>query len=219
MNGPTLVRRLLAACLLSSLFTSTAPAAAAPPTRRATAATTSRWWDLACDGAPTAPCVFTVRLRGAINADRVQLLKTALLRRDDSLRATGRPISLRIDADTHGGSLYAALEIGRMLRQESASIAVGSDAQCSSACVFVLMGAPKRRIAPGARIGIHRPSLDGDPTDATVDALIPQLIDYADEMGVPRRLVDDMMSIPSKTMHYLSARELADYGLTRSPPR
>jgi hypothetical protein len=207
-------RRLLVLGMLASASWAAAPSAAAPPARRATAATTSRWWDLACDGAPAAPCVFTVRLRGAINGDRLQLLKTALLRRDDSLRATGRPISLRVDADSHGGSLYAALEIGRMLRQESASIAVGPHAQCSSACVFVLMGAPKRRIASGARVGIHRPSLDGDPTDATVDALFPALVDYTEEMGVPRRIVDDMMQISSKTMHYLSARELAGYGLT-----
>jgi len=210
-------RRLLAIGTLALAPWGAAPAEPAPPARPATAATTSRWWNLACDGAPAAPCVFTVRLRGAINADRLQLLKTALLRRDDSLRAIGRPIALRVDADSHGGSLYAALEIGRTLRQESASIAVGPRAQCSSACVFVLMGAPQRRIAPGARIGIHRPSLDGDPTDATVDALFPQLVDYAEEMGVPRRIVDDMMQIPSRTMHYLSAQELAEYGL--APPR
>jgi len=189
-------------------------AAAAPPARRATAATTSRWWDLACDGPPTAPCVFTVRLRGAINADRLRLLKTALLRRDDALRATSRPVALRIDIDTHGGSLYAALEMGRLLREESASISVGSHAQCSSACVFVLMGAPERRVAPGARIGIHRPSLGAGESEQTVDAMVPQLRQYADEMGVSRRIVDDMMRIPAASMHYLSEPELATYGLT-----
>jgi hypothetical protein len=193
-------------------------AAAAPPARRATAATTSRWWDLACEGPSTAPCVFTVRLRGAINADRLRLLKTALLRRDDALRSTHRPVALRVDVDTHGGEVYSALQIGRILREESATIYVGPRGQCSSACIFVLMGAPDRRIAPGARIGIHRPSLGPGESEATVDAMIPQLVQYAAGMGVPRGIVDEMVLIPTERMRFLSAKELAAYGISVSRP-
>ena len=81
------------------------------------------------------------------------------------------------------------------------------------------MGATERRIAPGARIGIHRPSLGPNGSEATVDAMVPQLIEYAEEMGVPRGIVDEMVLIPTERMRFLSARELADYGIAVLPPR
>ena len=219
LRGRGLGRRLLALHLLGICLLFGAVASAAPPAQKPSSLNNSRWWNLACDDPSTAPCILTVRLRGAISASRVRLIETALQRRDNALAAIRRPIALRLDADTHGGELFSALEIGRILRRESATIYVGPRAQCSSACVFVLMGAPDRRIAPGARIGIHRPSLGANEHEAIVDAMIPQLVQYADEMGVPRGIVDDMVLISTDYFRYLSARELADYGIAVSGTR
>jgi len=219
LSGRALGRRWLALHLLGTCLLFGTAASAAPPAQKPSSLNTSRWWNLACDDPSPSPCILTVLLRGAINALRVRLIETALQRRDDALPAMRRPIALRLDVDTHGGELFSALEIGRILRRESAAIYIGPRAQCSSACVFVLMGAPDRRIAPSARIGIHRPSLGANEREAIVDAMIPQLVLYADKMGVPRRIIDDMVLISTEYFRYLSARELADYGIAVSGTR
>src|SRR5262245_26568410 len=213
------MRRWLALHLLGISLCFGIPASAAQPAQKPSSFNTSKWWNLDCDRPPNEPCLFTVRLRGAISESRVRLIKTALQRRDKALRELGRPIAVRLDADSHGGEVFSALKIGLILRKESASIYVGPTAQCSSACVFVLMGATDRRIAQTALIGIHRPSLGADEHEAIVDAMIPQLVQYAGKMGIPRGIIDDMVLIPTERFRYLSARELADYGIAVSGTR
>ena len=204
------------------------PAIAANSHPRASTASTSRWWKLDCGEAgrpaerdPSA-CVFTVKLRGAIDRSRLQLLRHALVRRDAARRALQRDVELRIDADTPGGEVFAAMEIGRLLREERASITVRDGASCISSCVLLLMGAVERHIGDGARVGIHRPSLGasarGGPKqggeDAIVDSMTAQLALYAQQMGVPRAIIDAMMAIPADRIRMLSASELAAYGIS-----
>lgn len=195
-------------CLWSAVGLASEPAA------HASVAGTSRWWRLDCGRAPA--CTFTVALRGRIEGSRLFLIERASERRAAVARALGRPVALRVDVDSAGGEVFAALEIGRALRAEGASIAVAPDASCLSACVFVLMGARERRIAPGARVGIHRPSVDAD-RPALAAALSGALALYADEMDVPRGIVDAMMSVPPDRMRELGPAALARYGLVTDP--
>jgi ATP-dependent protease ClpP protease subunit len=192
-----------------------APPISADTALHASSARTPRGWKLTCNDEP-APCVLTVRLRGVIDGSRLQLVKEALQRRDGRQRALGRPIGLKIDVDSPGGQVFAALEIGRLLRRESASLRVGRGAVCISACVFVLMGATEREVAADGRIGIHRPSL-GDPRrDALVPDMAEQLAHYAEEMGVSRQIVDQMLAIPASRVRFVTTAELARYGLSIS---
>jgi ATP-dependent protease ClpP protease subunit len=229
--GRTMNRARSAAALCGGLLLAvscgvSAIASDSPP--RASAASTSRWWKLDCGEArppsersPSA-CVFTVKLRGAIDRSRLQLLRHAVVRRDAARRALRRDIELRIDADTPGGEVFAAMEIGRMLREQRASITVRDGASCISSCVLLLMGAVERRIGDGGRVGIHRPSLGasarGGPKqggeDAIVDAMTAQLVLYAQTMGVPRAIVDAMMAIPPDRLRLLSVAELTAYGIS-----
>jgi ATP-dependent protease ClpP protease subunit len=209
-------RRAIAALLCAGWLGHTcAGAISADTAPHASSARTSRWWKLTCNDEP-APCVFTVRLRGVIEGSRLQLFQTALRRRDTSQQALGRPVALKVDIDSPGGQVFAALEIGRLLRREAASVRVGRGAVCISACVFVLMGATEREVAADARIGLHRPSL-GDPRrDTLVPALSEQLAHYAEEMGVSRRIVDAMLAIPASRVRFVTTAELARYGLSVS---
>ena len=197
--------------------------AGAEPARRASTATTSRWWKLTCGdaqpGGPAKPpaCVLTVRLRGTIDRSRLRLVEEAVLRRDDAARALGRDVEIHLDVDTPGGEVFAAMEIGRLLRREAASIRIGAGASCISACVFVLMGATQRSVAPGARIGIHRPTLEDGGQDALVEAMSQQFVRYAAQMEVPRAIVDDMMAIPAKRVRHLTPADLARYGIPVAP--
>lgn len=178
------------------------------PARHASPMRTSRWWTLTCSDVEAAPCALTVRLRGTINRSRLRLFEEALRRRDDAQRALGRRIELRVDADTRGGEVFAAMEIGRLLRRESASIHIAQTAECSSACIFVLMGATARSAAPGARIGIHRLWL-GDA--ALADSMTAQVVLYTQQMNVPARIVNDMMAVSPDRMRYLTPDELAGW--------
>ena len=195
----------------------------------ASIASTSRWWKLECGEAgrkreaETTACTFTVKLRGAINGSRLHLVRQALQRRDTVRRALHREVDFHIDVDSQGGEIFATLEIGRIMRAEGASIAVGKGASCLSACVFLLMGAIERNISDDARVGIHRPSLRASPeggprqgsADAIVDAMSEQLVLYAQQMNVPRTIIDALMLVPPDRVKLLSGSELATYGIKR----
>ena len=213
--------RFLAVSLCCMLLAgSDDPAAfAAKPARHASTVRTSRWWALSCGDSKASPCVLTVRLRGAIDRSRLRLLEEALLRRDDAERALGRRVELRVDADTRGGEVFAAMEIGRLLRRESASIRVARGAECDSACVFVLMGATARSVAPSARVGIHRLSLGAARINTLVGAMAAPLVLYAEQMGVSGAIVEDMMAIPADRLRYLTPADLAAYGIAVSVAR
>ena len=207
-----LIASLLWAGWLGHPYAAPIPANAMP---YPSSASTSRWWKLACHDEP-APCVLGVRLRGVIDKSRLQLFQEALRRRDATQRALGRAVALEVDVDSPGGQLFAALEIGRLLRRETASVRVGPRAACISACVFVLMGATTREVAVDARIGLHRPSL-GDPRrDMLVPAMSEELVRYAEEMGVSRQIVDEMLAIRARRVRFVTTAELARHGLSVS---
>jgi hypothetical protein len=83
------------------------------------------------------------------------------------------------------------------------------------------MGAVERHISSGARVGIHRPSLRAPQTgglergraDEIVEALTEQLVLYAQQMNVPRTIIDALMAVPPDRVKLLNAAELATYGL------
>ena len=204
------------------------PAYASESSAHASTASTSRWWKLACGeagrqrAAETTACAFTVQLRGVIDGSRLHLVRQALQRRATVRRALRRDVDFHVDVDSQGGELFATLEIGRIMRAEGASIAVGKGASCLSACVFLLMGAIERHISGGARVGIHRPSLRAPQgggsrqvsADEIVEAIAEQLVLYAQQMNVPRKIIDDLMLVPPDRVEFLSASALATYGIT-----
>jgi hypothetical protein len=225
----TLRRVLYTASLCGALLAlpSAMPAHASEAGAHASIARTSRWWQLECGQTGRKPevettaCAFTVKLRGVIDGSRLQLVRHALQRRDTVRHALHRDVTFHVDVDSQGGEIFATLEIGRIMRAEGASISVGPGATCISACVFLLMGAIERTISSDARVGIHRPSLrapqEGGPRHASEDAIIAamseQLVLYAQQMNVPRTIIDTMMMVPPDRVKLLSAPELATYGI------
>ena len=223
----TLYTALLCGAVLSQL--SAIPAHAAELGAHASTASTSRWWKLACGeasrqrAAQTTACAFTVQLRGVLDSSRLHLVRQALQRHQTVRRALHREVDFHVDVDSPGGEIFATLEIGRMMRAEGASIAVGKGASCISACVFLLMGAIQRHISGDACVGIHRPSLRAPQAggsrqgseDRVVDALSEQLVLYAQQMNVPRKIIDAMMLVPPDRVELLNASELATYGIKR----
>ena len=137
----------------------------------------------------------------------------------------GRHLKYRALLNSPGGSVGAAMEFGRLLREKSASTNVNPNQQCVSACVLALIGGPERSV--DGEVGIHRPYLDFDgkaqpPTAAqiqtTTNQVRDQMVAYLAEMNVPRKIVDDMMLIPPERVMKLNHRDLAAYGIFSNDP-
>jgi ATP-dependent protease ClpP protease subunit len=132
-----------------------------------------------------------------------------------------------ISIDSPGGSVSAAIAIGRIFRKERAWIGVGDDgrATCVSACVFILAGAVQRRIGDLGTVGIHRPFLETPKRSATTDqvknayqAVLRDMRTYLREMNVAERLADDMLGTEPEKVHFLTRAELKAYGLSGVDP-
>jgi hypothetical protein len=122
-----------------------------------------------------------------------------------------------------GGSVVAAMEIGRMYRQAEMPLSVEEGAVCVSACVLVLAGATTRAIQ--GKVGIHRPFFDKEIAGLTSDkvrtsykATIETLRGYFRDMNVLETLADDMLRIEPANVRFLSDAELNYYGLTPRDP-
>lgn len=164
-------------------------------------------------------CSFEMRIEGEITPSTVEDVKKALADRQDMIKREGEESDWwSIHIVSPGGSVLAAMEIGRLLRQLDAPIAVDENQSCVSACVLVLAGATHRLLY--GKIGIHRPYFEtpkGAVSSAAVQAAYDETRDrireYLRQMNVSDRLADDMMVVPPETVRFLSPAELSAYGL------
>ncbi|SFV19868.1 ATP-dependent Clp protease proteolytic subunit [Bradyrhizobium arachidis] len=130
----------------------------------------------------------------------------------------GKPLDFsayghRFSIDSTGGSVIAAMKIGRLLRQERESVMV--EGVCFSACVFVLAGAVDRAVFAPGKVGIHRPYLVSYTSDARheIESALRLMRDYLREMDVSPQLADDMIAVEPEDNRVLTASQLASYGL------
>src|SRR6516162_5075382 len=115
---------------------------------------------------------------------------------------------LEVSLWSAGGSVDAAIEIGRLLRSLDATVEVSQEIVCESSCVLILAGGTKRRMK--GYIGIHRPYFETwtkSPTTAEVSVAMgrmrDKLVAYLSDMNVDRALADDMMKIAPENIRYL----------------
>ena len=147
---------------------------------------------------------------------------------------------LIIVLDSLGGSVSAAMRIGRLIRSAGGRTVVEDNGgTCASACVLIF-SAGLSRVVGGhlshggplaslglvpvsqepAKIGIHRPAL-ADATPETNMATVKtaaqrvekELREYAGEMNISARLIDDMLAIPPEQVRWLSEQDRQNYGL------
>ena len=184
---------------------------------------------------------FKLRIDGEIVAATVEQVRKLFAVR----RAIKGSYSESFYINSFGGSVTAAMEIGRMFRTERAWISLRPDmhkqaavwwtrtrtpeleraGNCVSACVLILAGAVERNLWVG-RVGIHRPYLDTTPQKpVTVDEvregygrLLHDLRGYLREMNVSERLADDMLAVEPEKVHYLNEAELKMYRLADPDP-
>jgi hypothetical protein len=144
-----------------------------------------------------------------------------------------------------GGNVESALQLGSLLHSAGAAVVVGHPTalppsrrgsrskmgqigvvpgHCASACVYSLMGAKKRVVPKGARVGVHRMSArlwgqdpaGGGSRDTRVFAGAPEidaLRSYVDRVGGSQDLISLAESIPHNRIHMLSGAEVRKYKL------
>lgn len=169
-------------------------------------------------------CGFTMKIDGEIDASTVEKVRKGLAEiREPLLLLPQAGWGERIEINSPGGSVDAAITIGRMLRKISAPIFVERGASCISSCVLILAGAVSRNI--DGRVAIHRPYLNNAPqplTSAAIQGAYDQTLQsirlYLREMNVSDRLADDMVRIVPEQVRFLTASELDGYGLGARDP-
>jgi hypothetical protein len=141
-----------------------------------------------------------------------------------------------------GGNVESALKLGNLFHSAGAAVVVGQPmlgggrtrrgagglgvvpGHCASACVYALMGARKRVVPSGARVGVHRmsarmmalePAGGGKRTDRVFAGLqeIDALRSYVARVGGSQDLITLAESIPHDQIHVLSAAEVRRYRL------
>lgn len=140
--------------------------------------------------------------------------------------------------DSGGGSVLAALSLGRMIRRFDMTTTVGKTvdvpgmepgetrarisprADCESMCAFLLLAGARRYVPPEARVLVHQIWLGDKRNDATaatysaedvvtIQRDVGRLVLYTAEMGGAPELVETALRIPPwERMRALSADEL-----------
>lgn len=162
-----------------------------------------------------------LRIQGKIGQQTLEQLRLKL---DGFYNQDPFPAGLIVLLDSPGGDSYAAMQIGRMLRQHQAHVFVTR--RCDSACVFILMGGIVRAANP-ASVGVHAGRLTLMTPDGNVIKEIDSssnlknayqltsfnstLRQYLQEMGIRHGILDVMLAQPSNRLYKLSSEDLNRY--------
>jgi len=154
------------------------------------------------------------------NFDKIVAIYQRLLQDKQTFR---RPPKFVLEINSAGGGVAFAVAVGRSIRSLGGEVRVGKSARCFSSCVFILMGGETRWIK--GQVGIHRPffevpnkTLSQSTIQRAIDNLSSSLREYAQEVNVSPRLIDDMLATPPERMRLLTTEELDAYGLVLLDP-
>ena len=106
---------------------------------------------------------------------------------------------------SRGGSVYWARQMQNLVRERGLITVV--DSRCMSACAFVFLAGVERYIAPGAKLGFHRESGDGQSA-AEVNMIEESDAQAMRAMGISGAFIDKAFSTPSSDIWVPSADEL-----------
>jgi hypothetical protein len=151
-----------------------------------------------------APCPSEIVADGMIAAESVDAFRAI------ALTLAPNPVVVRLSSS--GGSLVGSLQLGQAFREFKATVTVGKEARCVSACVYAFLGGSVRRAA-GGRIGVHRFRPENQETDNDFPAVLVQraldiLTTYVTQMGADPELVSIAMGVSSREIRFFNGDEL-----------
>lgn len=134
----------------------------------------------------------------------------------------GEPWQVAAILDSPGGDLEAAMQLGRIFRAVEIASFVPRDAQCASACVFVLAGSWNRNVA--GPIIVHRPffaaleQMSLSERNESYRGAQAAALAFLREMNLPDALLDTMNATDPSDSRSLSANELVSLGIGVDDP-
>ncbi|SNR25824.1 hypothetical protein [Puniceibacterium sediminis] len=121
-----------------------------------------------------------------------------------------------------GGSVQAALELGRYLREVGIDTRILDGEFCYSACPYLFVGGVGRQIAEGASVGVHQHYFGKSsllPAFAAVEDIQRgqgEVMIYLEEMGIDPLVMRHALTTPSDEIYILLPEELERYGFVGS---
>lgn len=179
-------------------------------------------------------CPRAVIAHGEINAEAPSEF-SAFLREEMQMPGLHAVVFL----NSPGGNVESALRLGTLFHAAGAAVVIGQPAMggrggagqlgvvpghCASACVYALMGAKKRVVPSGARVGVHRMSArlmarepaGGGTLSSRIFAGSPELDalrNYVSRVGGSQDLISLAESVPPEQIRVLSPAEIRRYRL------
>jgi hypothetical protein len=150
----------------------------------------------------------------------------AMLREKPAIARIGRTVVSDCGFEAQDSAVCLKLkQSGRELHGELWT----RDANCNSACPYLILGATTREIAPDAVLGVHSPRIvvhfrgAGTPTSAMRAAATERGLERADrmlqsyifKMGVDIGLLGLARTVKFEDMHVLTREEIARFGIDR----
>lgn len=109
-----------------------------------------------------------------------------------------------VQLDSLGGSVLAAVRMGRVIRSFQLSTFVDAYENCYSACFYIWAAGEARWADVTSRMGVHQSSIRGIPMpDGTLDGA--KLLRH---WGIPDSLTDAMVETPPDKIYTLSKAEI-----------
>lgn len=139
------------------------------------------------------------------------------LRRPGNLKAFSNYIWL----DSQGGNVIEALKFAELFEKSSASVVVGSESRCYSACFLLFASGSDRVLYPFAELGVHRmaaqaPGLSDAARNGLVQAISSKVYGYLLAQGMPQAVLDEMQGTPPTSMFIIDRLMLRRKGWNRS---
>ena len=122
--------------------------------------------------------------------------------------------------DSIGGDLNEAMKFASLFEASSASVVVGPDGKCYSACFIIFAGAADRWLYTFGELGVHRVSVNSPNADRAQRREIERKVSddlrlYLTLQGIPASLIDQMMDTPAFDMTIIDTKMLKRMGWLR----
>ena len=177
---------------------------------------TETLWEQNCLATNDEPCY--IHLDGEITGKTAHVLSRVI--REFVVPAKRGNVDLFLNSN--GGDIDAAMEIGGVLREFQASVAVPIKSTCASACVLVFAGASRRSSA--GPVIIHRPfraeavELGAEEAQRQYFLRNLRIRNYLVRMNVSPTLLEAMIAVPPEKSRTLTREEIDGFGMLSMDP-
>ena len=147
-------------------------------------------------------------VRGIRQGSEIEYLGIITVGAAAELRAAlaANPHAAVLHLNSPGGDVTEAYRMADLLRARHLIVTV--DKFCDSACTIVFLAGQARLIAPGAKLGFHRPWVAG-MSSADIDMIVQRDRRYMAVCGIPNWFIDKAYSIPNSSAWYPTTTELS----------